>query len=77
MNNFFQLIEYINNISLFSILENFNIYYSLLIIFIIYLLYYLISNSFIIIILLFIGIIIGFYIVYILRDTILPLLARM
>jgi hypothetical protein len=74
MNNFFQLIENINNTSLFSILENFNSYYSILIIFI---LYHLISNSFMIIILIFIGIIIGFYIVYLLRDTIIPFLLRM
>jgi len=77
MNNFFQLIENINNTSLFSILENFNSYYSILIIFILYLLYYLISNSFMIIILIFVGIIIGFYIVYLLRDTIIPFLLRM
>jgi hypothetical protein len=58
MNNFFPLIENINS------------YYSIAVIFILYLLYYFISNSFMILMLIFIGILIGFYIVYIMRDTI-------
>jgi hypothetical protein len=71
MNNFFPLIENINNYyPLISLLDNFNSYYSIIAIVILYLLYYFISNSFMIMILIFIGILIGFYIVYLMRDTI-------
>jgi len=71
MNNFFPLIENINSYyPLIPLLENLNSYYSIAVIFILYLLYYFISNSFMILMLIFIGILIGFYIVYIMRDTI-------
>jgi len=55
---------------IFSLIENANSYYPLLII-ILYILYYLISNSFMFLILIIIGILIGFYITYIFRHNIL------
>jgi multisubunit Na+/H+ antiporter MnhE subunit len=55
---------------IFSLIENANSYYPLLIV-ILYILYYLISNSFMFLILIIIGILIGFYITYIFRHNIL------
>jgi hypothetical protein len=55
---------------IFSLIENANSYYPLLII-LLYILYYLISNSFMFLILIIIGILIGFYITYIFRHNIL------
>lgn len=66
INNYYQLIPFINN----NLDNNFNSYYSIIAIIIIYLIYYFISNSFMILMLIFIGILIGFYIVYLFRDTI-------
>ena len=54
----------------FSLIEYANGYYPLLLL-IIYILYYLISNSFVFIILILIGILIGFYITYRYRDSLL------
>ena len=55
---------------IFSLIENANSYYPLLIV-ILYILYYLISNSFMFLILIITGILIGFYITYIFRHNIL------
>ena len=55
---------------IFSLIENVNSYYPLLIV-ILYILYYLISNSFMFLILIITGILIGFYITYIFRHNIL------
>ncbi len=55
---------------IFSLIENANSYYPLLIV-ILYILYYLISNSFMFLILIIVGILIGFYITYIFRHNIL------
>jgi multisubunit Na+/H+ antiporter MnhE subunit len=55
---------------IFSLIENANSYYPLLIV-ILYIVYYLISNSFMFLILIITGILIGFYIIYIFRHNIL------
>jgi hypothetical protein len=67
--NIFSLIETIN--SYYPLMENINGYYLTIVLIIIYLLYYLISNSFMVILLVSIGIFIGFYIIYLMRDTLL------
>ena len=69
MNVLFSLIENVN--SYYPLLEYFNGYYVTVLLVIIYLLYYLISNSFMVILLISIGIFIGFYIIYLMRDTLL------
>lgn len=69
MNNFFPLIENINRY--YPLLDNLNSYYYIFGLFIIYLIYYFVSNSVTILIFICIGILIGFYIVYLMRDSIL------